>query len=327
MKKIIFLLVLTVFLTGAPYQPALAAPADDPIAPLAYQLLLGKGMDVDWAKTKKGIAAYDRQMPLDFAASGVSCVRVRVRDDADEALLPHLERVVRDCLDAGLVPVVAYQADAYKLNPCKETLDGAVAWWTAVAERLKDVSHLLSFDLMIEATDQMNKDSAALNAYHEAVCTAIRASNPTRILFISPRLRSDAAYLAELQIPSAHNGYLMAEWHFYAAGPSKTNARKLWTAGTSAEKALIQEKIDLALAWQKKTGIPVWVGAWMPGDYNDDDAYTVQEQVVFAAYMTGALTKAGIPFAVNSDTHFYDREALCWIEDAKPVFHAIFGAR
>ena len=52
------------------------------------------------------------------------------------------------------------------------------------------------------------------------------------MIIISPRLRSDAQYLSELKIPSQANGYLMAEWHFYAAGPSKDNDRKLWTIGT-----------------------------------------------------------------------------------------------
>ena len=31
----------------------------------------------------------------------------------------------------------------------------------------------------------------------------------------------------------------MAEWHFYASGPDKTNEKKLWTTGTDAEKKLI----------------------------------------------------------------------------------------
>lgn len=53
---------------------------------------------------------------------------------------------------------------------------------------------------------------------------------------ISSRMRSDATYLQELTIPTQHNGYLMAEWHFYASGPSKENPRKLWTIGNELEK-------------------------------------------------------------------------------------------
>ena len=144
---------------------------------------------------------------------------------------------------------------------------------------------------------------------------------------ISPRLRSDAAYLRDLTIPSAANGYLMAEWHFYASGPSKENPRKLWTSGTAEEKALIQEKIDLALQWQKETGVPTWVGAWMPGNYNEGNTYTADEQVAFASYMTQSLTDAGIPFAINADSHFYDREQHKWLEDMQPVFMAIYGTQ
>ena len=56
----------------------------------------------------------------------------------------------------------------------------------------------------------------------------------------------------------------MAEWHFYASGPDKINEKKLWTTGTDAEKKLITDKIQTALAWQQQTGIPTWGGAWMP---------------------------------------------------------------
>ena len=96
--------------------------------------------------------------------------------------------------------------------------------------------------------------------------------------------------MSELKIPSAHNGYLMAEWHFYASGPDKTNEKKLWTTGTDAEKKLITDKIQTALAWQQQTGIPTWVGAWMPGNYNKGNTYSVEEQTVFAGFMTKALS-------------------------------------
>lgn len=102
---------------------------------------------------------------------------------------------------------------------------------------------------------------------------------------ISPRLRSDPNYLQK--IPSAHNGYLMAEW-------------------------------------QNQTGIPTWVGAWMPGNYNKGDSYTVMEQTVFAAFMTSALESAKIPFAVNADTKYYDADTNQWLPAMEPVVTTIF---
>ena len=93
-----------------------------------------------------------------------------------------------------------------------------------------------------------------LNQMLEQTVTAIRRSNLDRILMMSPRLRSDPAYLSELRVPTMANGYMMAEWHFYASGPSKTNERKLWTSGAESERQLIQEKIGYALRWQEETG-------------------------------------------------------------------------
>ena len=130
--------------------------------------------------------------------------------------------------------------------------------------------------------------------------------------------------MSELKIPSAHNGYLMAEWHFYASGPDKTNEKKLWTTGTDAEKKLITDKIQTALAWQQQAGIPTWVGTWMPGNYNKGNTYSVEEQTVFAGFMTKALSDAGIPFAVNADTKYYNAEENTWISSMQPVFKTIF---
>lgn len=117
---------------------------------------------------------------------------------------------------------------------------------------------------------------------------------------------------------------LMAEWHFYAAGPSKTNDKKRWTTGTAEEKQLIKKSIKVAVDWQKKTGIYTWVGAWMPGDYNKGDNYSVKEQVEFASFMTQQLDKYGIPFAINSDDRFYDYQAESWIPKYKDLLNSIF---
>ena len=231
---------------------------------------------------------------------------------------------ITDCLKNGIIPVIAYQAHEFKTDPTKENMDHVTEWWSQIAEHFKDASHLLAFDLMIESSDAINKLPDTLNEMYEQTVAAIRKTNPDRIIMISPRLRSDPDYLSELKIPSAHNGYLMAEWHFYASGPDKANEKKLWTTGTDAEKKLITDKIQTALAWQQQTGIPTWVGAWMPGNYNKGNTYSVEEQTVFAGFMTKALSDAGIPFAVNADTKYYNAEENTWISSMQPVFKTIF---
>lgn len=297
---------------------------DNPIKPVEYQKLLGKGMDVDWSKTDKGREYYNLKVVKEFKSNNISHVRIRVKDEANDSLFKSLDKQINDCIENDMIPIIAYQADEFKNSPNEENINKVVKWWGTVANRYKDISHKLSFDLLIEATDELNTKPEKLNEIYEKIVTEIRKTNPTRIIMISPRLRSDALYLKELKIPTKHNNYLMAEWHFYAAGPSKTTDRKLWTTGTDNEKNLIKEKINLALDWQNETGIPTWVGAWMAGDYNDGNNYTINEQIVFASFMREELDKAEIPFAVNADTHFYDRETDNWIDVMMPVFKSIF---
>ena len=303
--------------------PGSPAPAATPIAPAEYARLLGRGMDVDWAKTAQGMAAYRAEDAVAFKRRGFSHVRIRVKADATPAFLQHLDRVIADCLRAGLIPVLAYQGDAFKANPTPENMAKVVQWWGTVARRYRQVSPLLSFDILIEVTGPLSRQPETLNALYEQVVAEIRRSNPTRIIFISPRARSDPERLSELRIPTQANGYLMAEWHFYAAGPSPTNPQKRWTTGTPAEKRLVEQKIAAALAWQRQTGLYTWVGAWMPGDYNHGNHYSVAQQVQFATFVACRLDAAHIPFAVNSDTKFYDREAHRWLPQMAPVVDAV----
>lgn len=299
--------------------------AEDPILPSEYQAHLGKGMDVDWCKTSAGMSYYNSKIPSEFKKAGISHVRIRVKDDATDELLDLLTKQVNDCLNSDLIPIIAYQADKLKNDPSDENLVEVENWWKTVASHFSETSHMLSFDLIIEVTDALKNMPDRLNEIYERLVSAVRETNPERIIMISPGMRSDPDNLCELVIPSKAEDYIMAEWHFYASGPAKDNSRKLWTFGTDEEKKLIQDKIDAALRWQEKTGVLTWVGAWMPGNYNDGNDYSVAEQAVFASFMTEALTKAGIPFAINADSHFYDRENGGFIPEMQPVLSAIFG--
>lgn len=332
MKKIMKLLFAMAIMaagallaSGLPYASIRAAESGNtPISPAQYQAMLGKGIDVDWSKTGAGRKNYSEAAVKNFKKANIQHVRIRVKDSTSAELFQSLDRQINDCLNNGLIPVLAYQANEFKNSVSEESMSKAVAWWKETAEHYKDYSYLLAFDLLIECSDALNKQPEKLNEYIEKAVSEIRVSNPQRILIMSPRVRSDAAYLNDLKIPTQANGYMMAEWHFYASGPSKENQRKLWTTGTKKEKGLINEKINLALAWQKKTGIPTWVGAWMAGNYNDGNDYSIEEQVKFAHYMVTQLEAAKIPFAVNSDTKFYNRETNTWVKKMLPLRYCIF---
>ena len=312
------MLTLTAFIANA--QPSAIAPQN-------YQQMLKKGIDVDWwgRSEKNKYGAYSETAVKRFAQQGIKHVRFRLHHyhftDED---FKRLFSQINTCMQNDLIPIIAFSAKPYKENPNAEEHEKVVKWWKIMAERCKDLSPKVSFDLIVEPSEKVKKDVAELNSLYEDCVATIRKTNPKRIIFIAPPKLSHPEGLKYLQTPSQSNSYLMAEWHFYAAGPSKTNNKKRWTSGTAEEKQQIKKSIKVAVDWQKETGIYTWVGAWMPGDYNKGDNYSVKEQIEFASFMTKQLDKYGIPFAINSDDKFYDYHVENWIPQYKDLLDSIF---
>ena len=298
---------------------ALARPSS------TYVGRMGVGVDANWATFRWEIQAFDEQIPRDFRAMGFTHVRIRAKGIGapDKAYLDHLERVVRASLAAGLFPVLAYSGGALNENPGEQAIQDAVRWWQAVAARFAGYPEALAFDLFIEPAKKINDHPEVLLAYYRRALSAIRPLHPRRVVFLAPRYTAKPDYLPELEPLFSKDPYTAAESHFYAAGPSKTRPNKRWTTGTPKEKALVLGYVERIVAWREKTGVPVWQGAWMPGNYNKGNDYSVPEQVRFAAFMACALKKAGIPYAVNADHKFYDPKKKAWIPEMLPVVRAV----
>lgn len=290
------------------------------------QSRLGRGFDVQWAEFPKKTAEYGVDEVEAMRSRGFSTARIRTALAADAALFDILDRCIADCLSHGIIPVIAYNALAYEENPDEKTLAESVAWWRSVAIHYKDADEHVLFNLNIEWSDAAGKDQQCIDRFNKEVTAAIRETNPTRILIYSPARLSDPEYLDDLAIPAEAGSWFMVEWHLYAAGPSKDpSSKKYWTVGTDEEKKAVTDKIHAGVEWQKRTGIPTWVGAWMPGNYNKGDDYTVEEQCVFAQFMIESLEKENIPWAVNSLDKFYDIYNNCWLASMLPVTAVLSG--
>ncbi|NOZ92756.1 cellulase family glycosylhydrolase [bacterium 3DAC] len=323
--KSLSVLIAIVMLVGTslPTMTSVSAQTlNTPISPIEYQRMLGIGINVDWVTFQKWRKGYTATVALDFKKIGFQHVRIRVADDSTQTIAL-LHRVVNDCFKVGLIPIIAYAAKDFNRHPSQETLKESVAFWSKISEEFKDYPYLLSYDMIIEVGKELNNYPDLLNEFYKQVIPTIRKVDPYRIIFISPRYASNPYYLDELYIPPGDN-YIMGEWHFYAAGPNpKIGTNKQWTTGTPYEKSLIWNKIEAALSWQKKTGLRTWVGAWMPGNYNKGDTYSIGQQINFASYMSCSLLYARIPFAINADGQFYDIEHYQWRSDRYPVLMAV----
>ena len=315
------LLFFFVALTGAHADPALT--------PKAYHDSLRTGIDVNWAMWRGEIRAFSDKEVRAFHRVGFDHIRIRFHSDwakigmDREAYFRHLDRVVDGVLASGMIPILAYDGRALKLEPTEARVRQAVALWKAVAERYRTRSHRLSFDLMIEPGKRIKRRPEVLNDYYARALREIRKSNPDRIVFLAPPKLARPSSLDRLEIPRSGRGYLMVETHFYAAGPSPSNPKKCWTTGTEAERAIFRRELETALRWQQRHGIYIWIGAIMPGDYNHGDHYPIEAQVRFARFFSCLFRRAHVPFAINADQQFYDFRAKRWRRDRWPVLEAV----
>ncbi len=323
-----------------------------PLAPTQYQKMLRVGMDVDWAKTRSGrvaaMKAHKRgiNVPALFKARGFDHVRIRIREDVldtkpsaitQRRLLDEITILVNDCLKAGITPILAYRLDALKHDPNNnKILAHEVVWWKTIATRFRGYSYQLAYDLVIEPAKKIKKYNDRLNLYYKKANKVIHSIDPKRIVIVAANKISNPYELKNLIVPTPSD-YVMAEWHFYAAGLKLNHPKKQWTTGTAFEKKLIDDKIKVALDWSRHTGIKTWVGAWMPTNYNkkgtrnrkasdgspDGGDHVMAEQIHFATYMSRSLQRAGIPFAINSDTKYFNRETNQWYPSKKHLLDVI----
>ena len=295
--------------------PAFAA--DTPLTAARYARELGVGMDVDWARTDRGIREFDPLVARDFYAEGIRHVRIRVADTLTEARLIHLRKLVEACEQNGLIPIISYQADAFKADPGVKNEALLVAWWTTLANYFAGEHPRLGFDLIYDPADKLNRDLPTLNRAYENIIRTVHDIDAQRMIFIAPRMRAAPEELNGLKLPPHSQNYLLAEWHIFPWGPLKNNGKYPWTSGSAAEKAAIRMRINTAVRWQQKTGHATWVGGWSVGETIKNAS--AESQRAFATFMACELNKAQIPYAINADTQFYDGEEGDWRPTTEPL--------
>lgn len=330
---------VSIYNSGIIYTP------DAPIEPWDMKAMLGRGFDVRWAEFNSDINCYSLKQVQDFAAKGFKNVRIRtnqkipvVSEQPTEALRVLLKSRIDDALSCNLVPVLALNIDdfettyenynstkpAIESNPAKitEAMTRDSIWWATLADWFKSYTHKLVFNINIEWTGAVKRDTALINKYYEVITPGIRKTNPTRILLYPPGNISDPVYLDYMRIPESAGYYVMAEWHLYAAGPGD-DGNKTWTTGTAEEKQPIIDKMNAAKAWESKTNIPTWVGAWMAGNANKGNTFTAVRQADFATFMISEFTRINSPWSINANHLYYDCSANNWIDSMKVVLNVL----
>ncbi len=291
-----------------------------------YVSLLGVGINVDWLAFKKVYEAYffwralGISVPKFFKEKGFDSVRIRTNLDvvAHPELIKRIKEVVEDSLKAGLVPVLAYSGKDVVRDPTSpKAREHFVRWWTEVAEALKDESHLLAYDLLIEPGKELGRHPAILNSLYATVIKIIRKIDPCRIVIVAPAKASSPFMLKYLNV--TNDGYVVAEWHIYAGGPCKRGR-------ITFNSTLIREAVNVVTAWSNETGIPTWEGAWRPlcPDGRGKILGTPEDYRAFVWNICVALASHHIPFAINADSWFFNINTLEWRSDTAPILNEVF---
>lgn len=281
---------------------------------------MGKGFDVTWSEFKKYSDAFKEKVVADFASAGFRNVRIRMnleKPTLNTTFMTKLKNQVNLCLNNGISPILAYQG--YLLEESTQTHEQnkihLAEWWENMTVALKGYSYNVSFNILIEISGRYKDDYTNMNDFYAEVYNRVRAKDSKRILIFPPVHLSEPDSLQYLVIPGgATEKYVAAEWHFYAAGPNPdTSSKKYWINGSTAEeRSGVLEPLQTAVSWSQSTGYSTWVGAWMAGNYNKGNNYSIVEQARFGSFMAQSLEDANIPWAINADNKFYDFTGYKW---------------
>ncbi len=293
----------------------------DPISPAEAVSMLGKGIlfepqagDVDMqisAKYKPGHGDLIKN-------NGFQSVRIRYQGDknpmmiaisegppydaADDVLLTELESIIDDLLGKGLGVVITF----YGLtddNP--GDLEKMTSWWGYVAERFKNKSHKLIFNLFVEPWRLINNpDPQRIADYYASITAEIRKTNPTRLLIYFKVPPADY---------KAHTFESGTEWFItsdFNPIPSEAGIYYMWDFHVL--KPVARDNIRLVeQAWEymDMTKQVVWSGAWNAKNAENEMWYAEPT----ATFTTRRLINRGIPSAYlmlyDGHTSLYDAEA------------------
>ena len=306
MKKMMYLFS-TLLLILAGVEPVRAQW----IEPAQYQDMLGRGVDVEWWTDGNDYSSYDWDETLsDYSDACIQHVRITLENDVlTDYDFDRLDRQVNACLRYNIVPIIAFRPRFAHGGQPVLYRNRLTSWWRIMAEHYRGYPARLSFDILIEPNSSMFATTALLNDFYEDCVSVIRVSNPYRILFIAPTYNSDPMYLRHLRIPSRHNGYLMAEWHFLSQA-NYERAWYNWQHRRAYEERWINQRVQAAIAWQRATGIYTWVGGWATGAWYATGYNAMQE--AYTDFLCRALTAARIPFAVRGFSRYYNPAARAW---------------
>jgi len=330
-KSIILLYIFIVFFSGCKKDSA-TEPDNTPVNFETPQEVIGKikrGINIgntlepptegEWNNGPLQEYYFD-----DYKNAGFTCIRIPVRWDKhtlevapyviQTSWLDRVEQVVDWGLERDLYIIINahhewWLVENYSDPNMRARFDSI---WTQIAERFKNKSGKLMFEMINEPHGLTEDENNELN---DRILSIIRKTNPKRIVIFSGNEWSNSDHLMSAAIPN--DDYLMGYFHSY--DPWSFAGEGIGTWGTTHDINAIKTKFVDVANWSIINNIPVMIsefGAIHDCEYNSRmlHYYTYVEQSISSNIAFQAWDDGGM-FGI------YDRDNRRWPEVKDILIH------
>jgi len=274
---------------------------------------------------------------IDKAASAFTTVRLPVRwsnhaaptADAtiDEAFFAKVDKAVDALLAKGVYVIldVHHYTQIYgdSQHPNEFAVDPSVLdtrllnLWRQIAQRYKDRSPKLLFELLNEPHGRLNGEP--WNALAAKTLAIVRASNPKRIVLIGPGEWNGIPELPKLRLPPDRN--LIVSIHNYDPFPF-THQGADWlpqrfptgvTCCDAGQRKVIADALESAKRWNQANGYPVYLG-----EFGTFEKVDLASRASYARTVRDEAEKRGIGWAywelASPSFGMYSPKTGNWVE-------------
>jgi endoglucanase len=298
-----------------------------------YNKLLGRGINLGNALEAPKEGEWGMTLEEEYfeaiRKAGFQSVRIPIKWSAhadneppyriDSAFFERVDWAIKQALSRGLVAVInTHHYDEMDQDPEKHVAR-LTAIWTQIAERYKNQPGHLYFELLNEPHDKLNDDT--WNHMFSGILSAVRASNPRRIVIIGPSQWNDLGHLEKLALPK-DDRRIIATFHDYRPfefthqGAEWVNGSAKWLGtkweGTPAQLAAMRADFQKAVSWAKANDRPLFLGEF--GAYSKAD---MKSRIAWTAAMAREAERNGVSWAYwefGSGFGAYDRDKHTWRE-------------
>lgn len=254
-----------------------------------------------------------------YASAGFKNVRIPVTWDAhvsdtvpydiDSVWLNRVEEIIDWALARDLYVVVnAHHEIWLKNNFNNLKQDRFLAIWTQVAERFKDKSLKLIFEILNEPDGMTLAQVDALNI---EVLNVIRQSNPGRAVIYSGNGFTPAEAMINAAIPSDEN--IIANFHSYDPWEFAGQCTRRW--GSVQDKQDLRDIYQRVSDWSANINIPVTVNEYGAAMYDfqaDENVCNESDRLAYIKAHVELQKEFGIASSVWDDGgsfQIYDRQS------------------